>query len=67
MKTLNERLSLLSMRRRYEVWFFGVGLNEWSLWFRYLVMNPGRARSRDFSLARLQKPQGEQALLIQVQ
>src|SRR5258707_536415 len=44
MKTLNERFSALSMRRRYEVWFlrlgFGDGSGAW--WFRYLLMNPGR-------------------------
>src|SRR5260370_22821426 len=44
MKTLNERFSLLSMRRRYEVWFLRLGLNDGSgaWWFRYLLMNPGR-------------------------
>src|SRR5712692_2281400 len=44
MKTLNERFSLLSMRRRYEVWFLRMGLSDGSgaWWFRYLLMNPGR-------------------------
>src|SRR5712692_5204685 len=44
MKTLNERFSLLSMRRRYEVWFLRVGLGDGSGagWFRYLLINPGR-------------------------
>ena len=32
------------MRRRYEVWFVRLGLADGSgaLWFRYLLMNPGR-------------------------
>src|SRR5216684_3174141 len=44
MKTLNERFSALSMRRRYEVWFLRLGLSDASgaWWFRYLLMNPGR-------------------------
>jgi len=44
MKTLNERFSVLSMRRRYEVWFLRVGMSDGSgaWWFRYLLMNPGR-------------------------
>jgi len=44
MKTLNERFSALSMRRRYEVWFLRLGLGDGSgaWWFRYLLMNPGR-------------------------
>jgi hypothetical protein len=44
MKTLNERFSALSMRRRYEVWFLRVGLGDGSgaWWLRYLLMNPGR-------------------------
>src|SRR5712692_2206433 len=44
MKTLNERFSLLSMRRRYEVWFLRMGLSDGSgaWWLRYLLMNPGR-------------------------
>src|SRR5258705_131221 len=44
MKTLNERFSAPSMRRRYEVWFLRVGLGDGSgaWWFRYLLMNPGR-------------------------
>jgi hypothetical protein len=44
MKTLNERFSAVSMRRRYEVWFLRMGLTEGSgaWWFRYLLMNPGR-------------------------
>ena len=42
MKTLNERFTALSMRRRYEVWFLRVGLGDGSgaWWFRYLMMNP---------------------------
>ena len=33
------------MRRRYEVWFLRLGLTDGSgaWWFRYLLMNPGRA------------------------
>jgi len=44
MKTLNERFSALSMRRRYEVWFLRMGLSDGSgaWWLRYLLMNPGR-------------------------
>jgi hypothetical protein len=44
MKTLNEVFTVLSMRRRYEVWFLRVGLGDGSgaWWFRYLLMNPGR-------------------------
>jgi hypothetical protein len=44
MKTLNERFTSHSMRRRYEVWFLRVGLGDGSgaWWFRYLLMNPGR-------------------------
>ncbi len=44
MKTLNERFTALSMRRRYEVWFLRMGLGDGSgaWWFRYLLMNPGR-------------------------
>ncbi len=44
MKTLNERFTSLSMRRRYEVWFLRVGLGDGSgaWWLRYLLMNPGR-------------------------
>jgi hypothetical protein len=43
--TLNEAFSTLSARRRYEVWFLRVGLADGSgaWWFRYLLMNPGRA------------------------
>jgi len=43
--TLNELYSSLSSRRRYEVWFVRVGLADGSgaWWFRYLLMNPGRA------------------------
>jgi hypothetical protein len=42
--TLNEVFSGLSVRRRYEVWFLRVGLEDGSgaWWFRYLLMNPGR-------------------------
>jgi len=44
MKTLNEVFTALSMRRRYEVWFLRMGLNDGSgaWWLRYLLMNPGR-------------------------
>ena len=44
MKTLNERYSSLSSRRRYEVWFLRLGLADGggAWWFRYLLMNPGR-------------------------
>jgi hypothetical protein len=44
-KTLNEVFSRLSTRRRYEVWFVRMGLADGSgaWWFRYLLMNPGRA------------------------
>jgi hypothetical protein len=44
MKTLNERFSKLSMRRRYEVWFLRLGLADGSgaWWFRYLLSSPGR-------------------------
>jgi len=42
--TLNEVYSRLSVRRRYEVWFLRIGLEDGSgaWWFRYLLMNPGR-------------------------
>ena len=45
MFTLNEVFSKLSVRRRYEVWFLRLGLTDGggSWWFRYLLMNPGRA------------------------
>jgi hypothetical protein len=44
-KNLNRVFSRLSMRRRYEVWFLRFGLSDGSgaWWFRYLLMNPGRA------------------------
>ena len=44
MKTLNEPYSKLSMRRRYEVWFLRLAVNDGSgaWWFRYLLLNPGR-------------------------
>ena len=44
MNTLNELFTSLSMPRRYEVWFFRMGLADGSgaWWFRYLLMNPGR-------------------------
>jgi hypothetical protein len=44
MKTFNERFSAATMRRRYEVWFLRMGLNDGSgaWWLRYLLMNPGR-------------------------
>jgi hypothetical protein len=43
--TFNEAFSTLSVRRRYEVWFLRLGLADGSgaWWFRYLLMNPGRA------------------------
>jgi hypothetical protein len=43
--TLNEAFSSLAVRRRYEVWFLRMGLADGSgaWWFRYLLMNPGRA------------------------
>jgi hypothetical protein len=43
-KTLNERYSSLSARRRYEVWFVRLGLADGggAWWFRYLLINPGR-------------------------
>jgi hypothetical protein len=43
-KTLNEVYSSRSVRRRYEVWFLRLGLDDGSgaWWFRYLLMNPGR-------------------------
>ena len=45
MKTYNEPYSNLSMKRRYEVWFLRLGLNDGSgaWWFRYLLMDPGRS------------------------
>ncbi len=45
MKTLNTVYSSLSTRRRYEVWFVRMGLADLSgaWWFRYLLMNPGKA------------------------
>ena len=45
MRTLNEIYSPLSARRRYEVWFVRLRLVDASgaWWFRYLLMNPGRA------------------------
>src|ERR1700740_3391193 len=45
MKTLNKVYSPLSARRRYEVWFVRLGLADGSgaWWFRYLLLNPGRA------------------------
>lgn len=45
MATLNEAFSSLSVRRRYEVWFLRMALADGSgaCWFRYLLMNPGRA------------------------
>lgn len=45
MATLNEVFSKLSARRRYEVWFLRLGLADGSgaWWFRYLLLNPGRA------------------------
>ncbi len=45
MKNLNAVFSKLGVRRRYEVWFLRLGLSDDSgaWWFRYLLMNPGRA------------------------
>lgn len=45
MKTLNEAFSTRSSWRRYEAWFIRLGLadNSGAWWFRYLLMNPGRA------------------------
>jgi hypothetical protein len=45
MKTFNEPYSKLSMKRRYEVWFLRLAMNDGSgaWWFRYLLMNPGRS------------------------
>lgn len=45
MKNLNAVYSRLSARRRYEVWFLRLGLADGrgAWWFRYLLMNPGRA------------------------
>jgi hypothetical protein len=44
MRTLNEVYSVLSARRRYEVWFLRLGLADGggAWWFRYLLTNPGR-------------------------
>lgn len=44
MHTLNEAYSTLAVRRRYEVWFVRLALADGrgALWFRYLLMNPGR-------------------------
>lgn len=49
MPTLNEAFSTLAVRRRYEVWFLRLGLNDGSgaWWLRYLLMNPGRAGCAD--------------------
>jgi hypothetical protein len=49
-KTLNEVFSALSTRRRYEVWFLRLGLADGSgaWWFRYLLMNPGRAHQGEY-------------------
>jgi hypothetical protein len=48
-KTLNEVYSSLSTRRRYEVWFLRLALADGSgaWWFRYLLLNPGRAGCAD--------------------
>ena len=48
-KTLNERYSSLSARRRYEVWFVRLGLadGDGAWWFRYLLMNPARCGCPD--------------------
>ena len=45
-QTLNSVYSTPTMKRRYEVWFLRCGLADGSgaWWFRYLVMNLGRAR-----------------------
>lgn len=43
--SLNAVFSTAAMRRRYEVWFLRFGLSDGSgaWWFRYLLMNLGRA------------------------
>jgi hypothetical protein len=48
-KSLNEVYSSLSALRRYEVWFVRLALaaGEGAWWFRYLLMNPGRAGCAD--------------------
>ncbi|HZQ70711.1 MAG TPA: hypothetical protein VFA68_19445 [Terriglobales bacterium] len=52
MRNLNSVYSSLSSRRRYEVWFLRMGLagEPGAWWFRYLLLNPGRARPADDSL-----------------
>src|ERR1700741_2534056 len=44
MRTLNERFSSLLMRRRYEVWFLRMGLNNGggAWWWRFLLRKAGR-------------------------
>jgi len=44
-KSFNEVFCSLQARRRYEVWFVRLGLADGSgaWWFRYVLMNPGRA------------------------
>jgi hypothetical protein len=45
MQSLNTVFSSLSSHRRYEVWFLRLGLanGQGAWWFRYLLLNPGRA------------------------
>jgi hypothetical protein len=42
---MNRVFSSLSAKRRYEVWFVRMGLSDGggAWWFRYLLLNPGRA------------------------
>ncbi len=51
---LNAVYSSPSMKRRYEVWFLRCGLADGSgaWWFRYLLMNLGRARDRESTAAK---------------
>ncbi len=53
MKSLNEVYSSLATRHRYEVWFLRLVLADGSgaWWFRYLLLNPGRAGCSDDALA----------------
>jgi len=53
---LNAVYSSLRMKRRYEVWFLRLALadNSGAWWFRYLLMNPGRAGCEDLKAAPVQ-------------
>ena len=64
MSTLNELYSSRSMRRRYEVWFLRMGLADGAgaWWFRYLLMNPGRA----IHPGREHSPENPQAMPVQI-